>query len=78
MADAIALSMAAQFETERIGRLIDSTDDPGQLRRICHMMLQGWMTQRAASEWAIRQSTTPPQAPAMAADLTPPWDDPLR
>lgn len=78
MADAIALSMAAQFETERIGRLIDSTDDPGQLRRICRMMLQGWMTQKAASEWLIRQSTTPPQAPAMAADLMPPWDDPLR
>ena len=42
------------------------------------MMLQGWMTQRAASEWAIRQSTNPLQAPAMAADLTPPWDDPLQ
>ena len=70
--------MAAQFETERIGRLIDSTDDPGQLRRICHMMLQGWMTQKAASEWLIRQSTTPPQTPAMAGELVPPWDDPLR
>lgn len=78
MADAIALSMAAQFETERIGRLIDSTDDPGQLRRICRMMLQGWMTQKAASEWAIRQAAAPLQTPARAADMMPPWDDPLR
>lgn len=78
MADPIALSMAAQFETERIGRLIDSTDDVGQLRRIATMMLQGWMTQKAASEWAIRQGTTPLQAPTMAAEMVPPWDDPLR
>ena len=78
MADAISLSMAAQFETERIGRLIDTTDDPGQLRRICRMMLQGWMTQKAASEWLIRQGTTPPPVPAMVADLVAPWDDPLR
>lgn len=78
MADAMALSMAQRFEAERISRMIDATDDPGQLRQICQLLLQSWMTQRAASAWAIRLAATPLQTPAMAADLMAPWDDPLK
>lgn len=76
----LALSTAQQFETERLGRLIDSLDDVAQLRKIATTLLHGWMTQRAATAWTMRQGLRPieiPPMPAPAADPVAPWDDPL-
>lgn len=76
----LALSTAQQFESERLGRLIDSLEDIGQLRKVATVLLQGWMTQRAATAWAMREGLRPMQIPPMpvpaGADVAP-WDDPL-
>ena len=51
----IALTMTQQFEMERINRAIDSTADPEQLQNIAKQLLQAWQSQRAATDWVIRQ-----------------------
>ena len=51
----IALTMTQQFEMERINRAIDSTADPEQLQKIAKQLLQAWQSQRAATDWVIRQ-----------------------
>jgi hypothetical protein len=55
--DCISLSTAQQFEQERMMRTIDGTSDPETLRSIAKMLVQAWMTQRAAASWAIREAS---------------------
>lgn len=64
MPDPIALTPAQAFEQERMACFIDETDDVETLRSIAKLLLDGWMTQKAATNWAIRQAMpAPPQAP---------------
>lgn len=75
----LALSAAQQFEVERFGRAIDTTDDVPTLRGLAKQLLQAWMSQRAATTWAMRQGLRPIEIPphAPATPPTEPWDDPL-
>ena len=54
-ADPLALTPAQAFEQERLSRAIDTTTDVAALQRLCKQLLQAWMTQRAATAWAMRQ-----------------------
>ena len=54
--DPIALTPAQAFEQERMARFINETNDVETLRSIAKLMLDGWMTQKAATNWAIRQA----------------------
>ena len=68
---AMQLTLAQQFDLERMGRTIDGTSDVVELRKLAKMLLQAWQTQKAATQWMIRQhcgATMPVPAP---------WDDPL-
>jgi hypothetical protein len=38
-------------------RTIDGTSDPETLRSIAKMLVQAWMTQKAAASWAIREAS---------------------
>jgi hypothetical protein len=62
MSDSIALSLGQKFEIERMGRVIDSTTDLDELRSIAKQLLQAWHTQKAATNWILREnlSKTPP------------------
>lgn len=51
----LALSLTQKFELERMGRVIDSTSDPTALKSLAKQLLQAWQTQRAATEWVMRQ-----------------------
>lgn len=55
MAQSIELSVSQRFELERFSRAIDATADPEALRSIAKQLLQAWHTQKAATNWAIRQ-----------------------
>jgi 3-methyladenine DNA glycosylase AlkC len=63
MDNAIELSVSQQFELERFNRAIDATADPDALRSIAKQLLQAWQTQKAATNWVIRQQMAPPQSP---------------
>ncbi len=47
--------MSQSFEIERINRAIDETADPAQLQTIAKQLLQAWYSQKAATNWVIRQ-----------------------
>ena len=47
--------MSQSFEMERINRAIDETADPAQLLTIAKQLLQAWYSQKAATNWVIRQ-----------------------
>ena len=51
----IELSTGQQFEIERLSRAIDATADPEDLRRVAKQLLRAWHTQKAATNWIIRQ-----------------------
>ncbi|MFM7314089.1 MAG: hypothetical protein ACKO0M_13140 [Cyanobium sp.] len=57
------LSTAQRFELERLSRAIDATADPEELRLVAKQLLRAWHTQKAATNWMIRQQ--------MDSDFTP-------
>ena len=63
----IELTTAQHFEIERLSRAIDATADPGELRLLAKQLLQAWHTQKAATNWLIRQQVEQP----FAADQRP-------
>ena len=56
MAEPLALSPAQQFEQERFSRAIDACNDVAQLQALSRQLLHAWLTQRAATLWAMRQA----------------------
>jgi hypothetical protein len=55
MSDPIALSLGQKFELERMSRAIDATCDPQALRGLAKQLLQAWHSQKAATQWIMRQ-----------------------
>jgi len=49
------LSVAQQFDVERMNRAIESTIDPQQLQVLATQLLQAWHSQRAATVWITRE-----------------------
>ncbi len=58
----IELTLNQKFEIERFNRAIDTTADVDQLRDIAKQLLQAWHTQKAATNWAIRQQIGAPMS----------------
>ena len=54
MEETVGLSVAQQFDVERMNRAIESTLDPQKLQVIAKQLLQAWHSQRAATVWVIR------------------------
>ena len=62
----IELSTGQQFEIERMSRAIDATADPHELQQLAKQLLRAWQTQKAATNWMIRQKVQagfPPPPP---------------
>ncbi|MCP9776191.1 hypothetical protein KBY58_10000 [Cyanobium sp. HWJ4-Hawea] len=55
MTEPLALSLGQKFELERMSRAIDSTADLKTLQGLAKQLLQAWQSQRAATEWVMRQ-----------------------
>ncbi len=55
MSEGIQLTISQQFEQERLTRAIESTMDPVQLQTLAKQLLHAWQSQRAATDWIIRQ-----------------------
>jgi hypothetical protein len=60
MSTPMELTLGQKFEIERFNRAIDTTADLAQLRDIAKQLLQAWHTQKAATNWAIRQQIGSP------------------
>ena len=55
MEKSVSLSVAQQFDVERMNRAIESTLDAQTLQVIAKQLLQAWHSQRAATVWVMRQ-----------------------
>ena len=71
MSEPLALSLGQKFELERMSRAIDATADPQVLRGLAKQLLQAWHSQKAATQWVMRQQlgapprfSPPPAAPS--------------
>lgn len=60
MTEPLALSLGQQFELERMSRAIDETGDLTALRGIAKQLLQAWQSQKAATQWVMRQQLAAP------------------
>ena len=69
MSEPLALSLGQQFELERMSRAIEATADLQTLQGIAKQLLQAWHSQKAATQWVMRQQLgSPPQiSPNLAA-----------
>jgi hypothetical protein len=67
MSDQLALSLGQQFELERMNRVIDSTGDAQILRGLAKQLLQAWQSQKAATQWIMRQQLAAPSSFALDA-----------
>ena len=59
MQESIAISMTQCFEVERMSRAIEATADPAQLQTLAKQLLHAWQSQRAATQWVMRQQQAP-------------------
>jgi hypothetical protein len=55
MTEPLSLSLGQQFELERMSRAIDSTADLQTLQGLAKQLLQAWHSQKAATQWVMRQ-----------------------
>lgn len=60
MTEPLALSLGQQFELERMTRAIDATADLQALQGIAKQLLQAWHSQKAATQWVMRQQLGAP------------------
>lgn len=60
MNEPLQLTLGQEFELEQMTRLIDATGDPQDLRTVCKKLLLAWHTQKAVTEWMMRQTLPSP------------------
>ncbi|KEF42095.1 MAG: hypothetical protein ER33_07650 [Cyanobium sp. CACIAM 14] len=60
MSEPLALTLGQKFELERMTRAIDATGDPQVLRGLAKQLLQAWHSQKAATQWVMRQQLGAP------------------
>ena len=62
MSEPLALTLGQKFELERMNRAIDATADPQALRGLAKQLLQAWHSQKAATQWVMKQQLSSPSS----------------
>ena len=60
MSEPLALTLGQKFELERMSRAIDATVDTQALRGLAKQLLEAWHSQKAATQWVMRQHLDAP------------------
>lgn len=60
MTSPLELSLNQRFEKERLGRFIKESTSIEDLRKVSELLLDGWFTQRAATQWMMSQALSAP------------------
>ena len=69
MTEPLALSLGQQFELERMNRAIDATADLETLQDLAKQLLMAWHSQKAATQWVMRQQLEGPRLGSAPAGL---------
>jgi hypothetical protein len=56
MSNPFELSLSDSFNKERFSRAIDESTDVKELRDIAKVLLGGWLTQKAATQWILKEA----------------------
>lgn len=72
MSEPLALTLGQKFELERMSRAIDATADPQVLRGLAKQLLQAWHSQKAATQWVMRQQLGAPPRVVPSSEHQPP------
>ena len=59
MNGSIQLTTEQHFQIEQFNRVLETTQDPDQLRQLARQLMQAWQTQKAATCWLLRQGPPP-------------------
>lgn len=51
----LELTLAQQFELDKMRRMIDSCKDPEKLRELTYKLLRAWFVQKAAVAFVMKQ-----------------------
>ena len=78
MSEPLTLSLGQKFEMERMSRAIDSTVDIQTLQGLAKQLLQAWHSQKAATQWMMRQQLDSPSRIAQDLALRPDVIESLR
>jgi hypothetical protein len=75
MTEPLSLSLGQEFEIERMNRAIDSTADLQTLQGLAKQLLQAWHSQKAATQWVLRQQLGGPtqMPPSLPPALAQQW-----
>lgn len=60
MSNPLELSLSDSFNRERFSRAIDESTDVKELRDIAKVLLGGWLTQKAATQWILKEALGKP------------------
>lgn len=60
MTNPLELTLNQRFEKERLARFIKESNNVDDLRKISTLLLDGWFTQRAATQWMMSQALSAP------------------
>lgn len=52
--------MTQSFELEKALRTIDSCENIEELKSLCKTLAQGWFSQKAATQWVMKQNLSNP------------------
>lgn len=70
------LSADQQCEIDWLSRAIDATADPQALGQVARPLLRAWITQKASTNWFIRQQAEEPLFPGDPLRAPPPGSGP--
>lgn len=56
MPNPLELSLSQSFEKERFGRAIEESTDLKEVKEIARVLLNGWFSQRAATQWVLKEA----------------------
>jgi hypothetical protein len=60
MLNPLQLSASQAFDKERFSRAIAASKDTEELRGIAKVLLDGWFSQRAATQWVLKTALSNP------------------
>jgi hypothetical protein len=60
MSNPLQLSASQAFDKERFSRAIAASKDTEELRGIAKTLLDGWFSQRAATQWILKTALANP------------------
>lgn len=60
MANPLELSLSDSFNRERFTRIINESSDVKELRQVAVLLLGSWLTQKAATQWILKEALSKP------------------